>query len=977
MRWARLGLLLAACGLLAGGYAFVVYEMDVQAAYADWQSRSRPILALLGVLAIAMAVAGFLAWQGRARARLRTLYRAGARRRAAAERSEIVLRSIGDAVVVTDERGDVELLNDAAERLTGWSDAEARGLPAREVLRFVSEATGEDLAHPVERALREDRVASLDPHALLIARDGTERPVADTGAPVRDETGTLTGIVLVLQDETAQRQRERSLAASERRHRALIEGAPQAIFIEADGRFVYANAACLRLLEARHPADVIGHPVLDRFHPAHHDTVRERMRRLNGRGEPVGRVEEEIVSLEGRVIPVEVSAVPFSTDGRPGVLVFMQDIHARKDAEEALAKQYVMFARTERLAGIGSWEWDIARDEVSWSEELFRIFGLPPAEQAPSFAEHSQRFVAEDFERLRKAIDECITSGTPYELELRAIRSDGAIRHCVVQGLPDQEADGRIRRLVGTFQDVTERRRMEERERRLIAAVEQAVEGIVITDPRGVIEYVNPAFERITGYRRAEAVGQHIRLLKSGEQDRAFYETLWETIRSGRVWTGQMVNRRKDGTLYSEESTISPVFDGAGAIINYVAVKHDVSERKRLEREREQLQRQFHQAQKMEAVGRLAGGVAHDFNNMLSVILGHAELAMSDVPPSDPLHADLAEIARAASRSSEVTGQLLAFARKQTISPRVLDLNEMVETMLRMIRRLIGEDIALAWRPGEGLWPVRMDPGQIDQTLVNLCVNARDAIEGVGTVTIQTANVTLDDAYCAERPGFVPGEFVLLAVSDDGAGMDPETRESIFEPFFTTKAVKKGTGLGLATVYGIVKQNRGFINVYSEPGLGTTFRIYLPRHEGDGDVEAVRETAVQWGRGETVLFAEDDAALLALGRRMLESLGYEVLTAATPAEAEALGREHGERIQLLVTDVIMPGMNGRDLAEQMRALCPHIAVLFVSGYPAEVIAHRGILAADVHFLQKPLSLAGLAAKAREALAGRDPAPGGP
>ncbi|MHB9098500.1 MAG: PAS domain-containing sensor histidine kinase, partial [Syntrophales bacterium] len=370
------------------------------------------------------------------------------------------------------------------------------------------------------------------------------------------------------------------------------------------------------------------------------------------------------------------------------------------------------------------------------------------------------------------------------------------------------------------IRDITARKRADAERKRLMAAIEQTGEVIVMTDAHGLIEFVNPAFERTTGYTREEAVGQNPRILKSGKQDELFYRTLWDTISGGRTWAGHMVNKRKDGSLYTEETTISPVRDSSDRIINYVAVKRDLTEHLRLTA-------QFQQAQKMEAVGLLAGGVAHDFNNMLSVIIGHAEIALGQVDPAHMLHANLAEIRKAAGRATDLTGQLLAFARKQIVAPKVLDLNETVAGILKMLQRLIGEDIDLSWQPVADLWPVMVDPSQIDQILVNLCVNARDAISGVGKLTIETGNSTIDKDYCALNVGFMLGEYVMLAVSDDGCGMDKETLSHLFEPFFTTKVIGKGTGLGLATVYGIVKQNKGFINVYSEPDQGTTFKIYL------------------------------------------------------------------------------------------------------------------------------------------------------
>lgn len=350
------------------------------------------------------------------------------------------------------------------------------------------------------------------------------------------------------------------------------------------------------------------------------------------------------------------------------------------------------------------------------------------------------------------------------------------------------------------------------------------------------------------------------------------------------------------------------------------------------------------------------------------MILGYAELALQKVSPAEPLYADLEEILKAASRSAEITQQLLAFARKQIIAPKVLELNETVKGMLKMLRRVIGEHIDLVWMPEAELWLVKMDPAQVDQILVNPCLNARDAIADVGRITIETGNAVLDEAYCADHAGFVAGEYVVMAVSDDGCGMDKETLDKIFEPFFTTKSVGQGTGLGLATVYGIVKQNGGFINVYSEPGKGTTFRIYLPRHAARVEEAPMAAGAeVRRGRGETVLLVEDEAQILNMAKLMMERLCYTVLTANTPDEAVRLAEKHAGQIHLLMTDVIMPEMNGRVLAERLLSTRPAMKCLFMSGYTANVIAHRGVLEEDVHFIQKPFSMRELAARVKEAL----------
>jgi signal transduction histidine kinase len=398
----------------------------------------------------------------------------------------------------------------------------------------------------------------------------------------------------------------------------------------------------------------------------------------------------------------------------------------------------------------------------------------------------------------------------------------------------------------------------------------------------------------------------------------------------------------------------------------FVTIFQDVSERKRLEA-------RILQSQKMESVGRLAGGVAHDFNNILGVIMGSAEMVLDDMGSVDPNRAAIEEIISASRRAASVTRQLLGFARRQTIAPTLIDLNDTVEGLLNMLRRLIGENVDLRWCPSRNPLPLYMDTSQIDQLLVNLCINARDAIDGTGRITIETDMKNLDEAYCADHPDATPGHFVLLEVSDDGCGMDHQTQAHLFEPFFTTKNVGKGTGLGLATVYGIVRQNKGFINVYSEPGEGSVFRIYLPRHTGNANDGAATEragaTIIAPGNGETILIVEDDIAILKVSRIMLERLGYQVLSAISPQAALQLAGKQDTRIDLLVTDVIMPGMNGRDLAAQLTATHPGLQTLFMSGYTADVIGHHGVLDPHMHFIQKPFSFPDLATTVQQILCG--------
>jgi len=449
------------------------------------------------------------------------------------------------------------------------------------------------------------------------------------------------------------------------------------------------------------------------------------------------------------------------------------------------------------------------------------------------------------------------------------------------------------------------------------------------------------------------------------ERDKELYRKAMQSQENG---TFEQRFLRPDQSIGYYHSTFQGKYDDGGNLISIVGTVQDITELKRAEEEKAKLEDQLQQARKMEAVGHLAGGVAHDFNNNLQVITTYVEMALMELDVAHPFFAHLTEIRKAADRSANLTRQLLAFARKQVVEPKVLDLNETVEGMLKMLQRLIGENIDLHWQPAADLCPLKMDPSQIDQILANLCVNARDAISDVGTITIETRKRTFDEMYCADNPGFIPGEYLRLAVSDSGCGMDKEMLCHIFEPFFTTKGVGEGTGLGLATVYGIVKQNNGFINVYSEPGQGSTFSIHLPCHAGKAEQMRLEGPATSSALNhETILLVEDDLPILEIAAAVLKSFGYSVLAANTPGKAIRLAEEHAGEIHLLVTDVIMPKMNGRDLAKKLLSLYPNLKRLFMSGYTADVIAQRGMLDEGVHFIQKPFSNQELAVNVRMVL----------
>jgi len=504
--------------------------------------------------------------------------------------------------------------------------------------------------------------------------------------------------------------------------------------------------------------------------------------------------------------------------------------------------------------------------------------------------------------------------------------------------------------------------RRQNRELALLSqAIEQTVECIVITDTEGNIIYINPAFTYITGYHRQDVAGQNMRILKSGEQDAEFYQKLWAALSAGKVWQGRFVNRKKDGTLYTAESTIAPVRNENGVIINYVAVQNDVT------RELE-LERQFLQSQKMDAMGQLTGGIAHDFNNLLTAMNGFAELLQHRLHSDDSSLSMVNNILNAGQRAADLVRQLMAFSRKQIIEPKLLNLNAVVTEMDKMLRRVIGEDIDLTAILTPDLWTIKADPAQVQQIVMNLAVNARDAMPTGGQLTIETKNVVLDEAYTAEHLAMEAGEYVLLAVSDTGTGMSQAVQARIFEPFYTTKEQGKGTGLGLATVFGIVKQSDGDIQVYSEEGHGTVFKIYLPRaDEPELDVANAKQDKRMPQGTETVLVVEDEVAVRELIMQTLHESGYTLIGASNGSEALKLSQTYEADIHLLLTDVIMPQMSGKELAEQLVAQRPKLKILFASGYTDDAIAQHGVLDPGVTFIQKPFSPVALAKKVREVL----------
>jgi PAS domain S-box-containing protein len=524
--------------------------------------------------------------------------------------------------------------------------------------------------------------------------------------------------------------------------------------------------------------------------------------------------------------------------------------------------------------------------------------------------------------------------------------------------------DNGERRIIVNAEDVSAQRQAEHYMRLQITALESSVNGIMIVDREGRITWVNKAFTELTGYTAEEVVGQSPRLLKSGRHDQHFYQTLWNTVLDGRMWRGDMVNRRKDGTLYLEELTITPVLDAQGLATHFVGIKQDITERRNL-------QQQLYQAQKMEGIGRLAGGIAHDFNNLLQAITGFCTLLLEQMSPESPYRPDVLEIEKAAQRAAALTRQLLAFSRRQMMETKPVNLNRLVENLQKMLQRLLGEDVNLMTDLAPNLDRVRVDPGQIEQVLLNLAINARDAMPQGGRLTISTYSLVFLKEDTLLVPEARHGRFVCLAMSDTGIGMSREVIDHIFEPFYSTKGPGKGTGLGLSVVYGIVRQHDGMVHVYSQLGEGTTFRIYLPVYSETAEEQPDTDIATPVTRnpapGVRILLTEDEDGVRDFAVRALRNHGYQVSTVATAQGAIDLFKAEQGQFDLLFTDVVLPDLNGLDMARILVREKPTLRLLFTSGYMDDKSRWPAIRDHGYRFLQKPYPVQDLLRAIQETL----------
>lgn len=783
----------------------------------------------------------------------------------------------------------------------------------------------------------------------------------------------LARISVVLAERLESRKK---LHLSEERFRSIFNNSPIAIGIGdiQSGLLIEVNSAWLQLFGYERN-EVIGQSTVGLGMYVKDNERDEIVRMIREHGRVVNQ-PTKLRRKTGDILEILYSAEIITLDAQPCLQVMMTDVTERMRIDEEIRNIKMLLEQSFEQSPVSkvlvTMPNAIIHSINPACQELLGIEDEPPVAGTsffnfkPSFLDFDQSGNPGLLENLPLA--RAMRGEKTINEERHIVRKDGSERWALASGVPICDQNGTVIAGYLVMVDITTRKRAGSEVRRLTAILNESqhiaqVGGWEIDLTNNSLYWTNetfrihdtfpdeytPTLESALAFYHPESLPIITAAVKMAiEENNNFNLELKMITAKGRpilVHTTCKVIREND----------KPV--------KIMGAFRDITGQKLLEGH-------LHQAQKMESVGSLAGGVAHDFNNKLSVILGYANLASIE---SDPvlIRQYLDEILKAGEQSADLTRQLLAFARKQTISPKVLDLNETVSGMLKMLNRLIGEDIHLIWQPAPDLWLLKFDPSQIDQILANLCVNARDSISSDGKITIVTANILIDDDYCSHHADALPGEFVRLVVSDNGCGMDKETMDRIFEPFFTTKETGKGTGLGLSTVFGIVKQNNGFIRVYSEGGIGTTFTIYLPRYEGTSARTVKEGTEIPAPVGiETILLVEDELAILNMASMILSKLGYTVLSANSPAEANRLAKAHAGEISLLITDVIMPDVNGKDLAHGLQLLFPKLKCLFMSGYTADAISQHGVLDDGVNFIQKPFSLADLATKVRGVLDGK-------
>ena len=797
-------------------------------------------------------------------------------------------------------------------------------------------------------------------------KDGTIFPTEHTVVPLKTEEGARIGWVSVVRDISKRKAAEEALRESENRYRALYEDNPSMYFtMDEKGTVLSVNSFGAEQLGYT-VEELVGQPVLDVFHPEDREAVRDQFTRCLRSPMEVARWEFRKVRKDGSVLWVkEAARAVRGSDGKSVVIVVCEDINERKRAEEEL------FSSRQMLQLV----LDNIPQRIFWKDRHSVYLGCNKALALDGgYHDPSELIGKTDYETawaptadLYRGDDrQVMETGVPkLNYEEPQIKPDGSQAWLRTSKVPLRDKEGRVIAVLGMYEDITERKQAEEERVRLVTAIEQSAEAIFMTDTDWIIHYVNPAFERTSGFRRTEILGQPVCSLESDKHDKPFYDNIREALSRGEVWSGRVINKRRDGTFYQAEATVSPVRDQSGAVINYVAIHRDITHEVMIET-------QLRHAQKTEAIGTLAGGIAHDFNNILAAIIGFTEMALSKVPEESPVRDDLEHIFSAGARATDLVRQILTFSRPTELERKPMLVAPMVKEALKLLRSSlpttidIHQDLSI---PPEG-GMVLGDPSQVHQVLMNLCTNAAHAMRAEGGILgVGVSEVEVDSSFVSMYPGMRVGPCVCLTVSDTGHGMDATVMERIFEPYFSTKAAGEGTGLGLAVVQGIVRSCGGAITVSSEPGQGTTFRVYLPRIEGEIAPEPQPVEVLPTGV-ERILFVDDEAALVDLGTRMLKSLGYDVVAKTNSLEALETFCAQPDAFDLVITDMTMPPPTGIELAKELLSIRRNIPIILCTGFSDLINAKQAKEAGVREFVMKPYVLRNIATTIRQVLEGK-------
>ena len=881
-------------------------------------------------------------------------------------RSTAQLRAIFDgaldAMFIADDDARYTDVNTAGLRVLGLERSDIIGKKTHEVFEL-SGSAGADW----QRFLAGGAVS----REIVIGRGESARHVL-----LRGGANIFPGRHLgILQDLTEQKRAERALADSERRFRLMVESGADVVIVTRGGKLTYVSPAMEGVLGYA-PENLLGLDTLDLFHPDDRpaaEAVRDQF--YGPRKVRHAQVKLRMRHARGGYRVVEITFRDFVDEPTiQGVVANFHDVTERDDAleelrvgEAILRDSEARYRRIIETTSEGVWLLDTERRTLFVNRRMAEIIGRTPEEMIGSPA---LSFAAEGTTEQMNTAYELLRDGLAPRVEIPLRRKDGSTCWVSVAGSLLFDDAGNHEGALAMVTDITASREAVELRARLAAIVESSNDAILSSSLDGTILSWNDGARRLYGYPPEEAIGRSATMLAmpGHEEEMA---AMFARVARGLPQVVETTRRRKDGSLVEVSVTISPIRETDGSIVGVAAIAHDVTEHRRAERAERSLrdaEEQLRQAQKLEALGQLAGGIAHDFNNLLSVILGYTSILLEDLGERDPARADVAEIHDAGVRASDLTRQLLAFSRKQVLQPRVIEVDALLARNEKMLRRLLGEDVELVLVESPARKTVRADPGQLEQVILNLAVNARDAMPGGGRLTLEAGLTTLDQRE-AMRIGLEPGDYVTIAMTDTGVGIDETVRARIFEPFYTTKEKGKGTGLGLATVFGIVKQSAGHIEMESVVGSGTTFRVFLPSTSELPEVVAATDAAdLSAARpGETLLLVEDDERLRTLARNVLRRAGYRVLDAANAGEALLICEQHEGAIDVMVTDVVMPRMSGHQLAIRLRSTRPSMRVLSVSGYTDDTVLHHGVESGQLAFLGKPFTPTALMKKVREVL----------